>query len=113
MQAMSATNDNTVHGKRVTHQIPNLRPITLDAVNAAAIRMQLVDGVTGESVDIPDLLTALARVAESRPHDGDDKLVLSLVDLAALALLWSETADGLTAMLDDLPSAPSDERQGA
>lgn len=108
---MSPTNDNTVQSDSGTHKIPNLSPITLDAVNAAAIRLQLVDGVTGDSVDIHDLLTVLARVAECRFSDGDDKLVLSLVDLAALALLWSETADGLTAMLDDLPH-PSDERQG-
>lgn len=107
---MSATNDNTVHGKRVTDQIPNLRGITLDAVNASALRMQLIDGVDPHTIDIPDLLLALARVAESRPTDGDEKLVLSLVDLAALALLWSETADGLTAMLDDLP-CPSNEGQ--
>lgn len=109
---MSPTNDNTVQTDTGTHKIPNLSSVTLDAVNASAIRLQLVDGVAGNTVDLPDLLTALARVAESRPVDGDDKLVLALVDLAALALLWSETADGLTAMLDNLPSAPSDERQG-
>jgi hypothetical protein len=90
--------------------IPNLSPVTLAAVNAAAIRIQLVDHVAPDTIDLPDLLVALARAAESRPCDGDDKLVLSLLDLAALALLWSETADGLTALLD--PAAiPSDEGQ--
>jgi len=99
-QAMSATNDNTLHGESGT-QIPRLSPITLDAVNASAVRMMLVDGVDPETIDVHDLLILLARVTESRFEDGDDRLVLSLVDLAAAALLWSETADGLAAMLDD------------
>ena len=101
---MSGTNDGTVT------RIPNLTKVTLDAVNAAAIRMTLVDGIEPDTIDLPDLITCLARIAESRPCGGDDKLVISLLDLAALALLWSETADGLTALLD--PAAdPSDERQ--
>lgn len=93
----------------MTSTIPNLAPVTLDAVNAAAIRIQLVDGIAPDTIDLPDLLHAFARVAESRPCDGDDQLVIGLLDLAALALLWSETADGLAAVLS--AARPSDEGQ--
>lgn len=92
-----------------------LSKVTLAAVDAVAARL-VADTAAYEpnyagTIDLPDLLEALARIAESRPYDGDDQLAARLVELAALALLWCESNDGLTALLDHLLSDPSDEGQ--
>jgi len=82
--------------------------ITLDTVRAEAIRLVGVDRIDPDTIDLPDLLTALTEVSANRPTDGDGHIVLALVKLAALALLWSESADGLVALVDHPDLAADD-----
>lgn len=100
------TNDGTLP------RIPDLTAETVEAVNATALRLQLVDGVNPDTIDVHDLLTCLARVTECRFTDGGELLVVSLLELAALALLWSESADDLSVVLGDPAGDGSGERQG-
>lgn len=92
--------------------IPDLTAETVHAVNATALRLQLVDGVNSETIDLHDLMICLAKVTESRFSDGDDLLAASLLELAALALLWSESADGLVGVISDPAGDGSGERAG-
>lgn len=91
-----------------------LHEITFQSVQRAAGQLQAA-GIDPETIDLPDLMRAVAEVAESRPEDGQGRVVLSLLRLAALALLWSQSVDDLhdvlggvvvvDVLLDDLDRA--------
>lgn len=80
-----------------------LHEITIQSVRRAADELQR-HGIDPETIDLPDLLQAVTEVAASRPTDGDGLIVLSLLRLAALALLWSQSVDDFSDILAGLPA---------
>lgn len=82
----------------MSDQPVSLHEVTMQSVILAANALQN-EGIEPETIDLPDLLRTMTDVAASRPTDGDGALVLSLLRLAALALLWSQSVDDLSDIL--------------
>lgn len=91
-----------------------LHEITLDAVARSADRL-VVQGADPEVIDLDALLVSVAEIAHFRltRDDGDEpQIVRALLDLAARALLWSQSVDDLAEILAGMPAEDDDVVEG-
>lgn len=85
------------------HQV-TLHEVTIQSLRRAVDSVH-ADGIEPDTIDLPDLLRAMTDVAAARPLDSEGApMVLALLRLAALALLWSQSADDLGDILAGLPA---------
>jgi len=91
-----------------------LHEITLDAVARAADKL-VVQGADASTIDLDALLVSVAEISYfrlTREHGVEPQIVRALLDLAARALLWSQSADGLAEILAGLPAEDDDVVEG-
>lgn len=83
-----------------------LHEITVDAVRKSAHRL-VHQGADPDTIDLDTLLVSVAEIAQFRLTRADGvepQMVRALLDLAARALLWSQSADDLAVILANLPA---------
>jgi hypothetical protein len=88
-----------------------LHQVTLDAVRREATAL-VRGGLDPETIDLDSLLVACSRVAYYRTDEDpgvEGHIVRALLALAARALLWSQSADDLAAILDSMPAEGDDQ----
>jgi hypothetical protein len=88
----------------------SLHDITIDAVRRSAHRLT-GQGLDPEAIDLDALLVAVAEIAHfrlTRPDGEEPQIVRALLDLAARALLWSQSVDDLVGILANMPAEDDD-----
>lgn len=91
-----------------------LHQITLDAVARSADRL-VVQGADPEAIDLDALLVSVAEIAHfrmTRDEPDEPQIVRALLDLAARALLWSQSVDDLAGIVANLPADDDDLVEG-